>query len=406
MAADLIPLMAGLIVFIASIISLRLGISVAIVEILLGVIAGHYGFQSEPWMTYLAGFGGIMLTFLAGTEIDTALMKEKFKESMLIGLASFFLPFVGVFAYTYWVAGWTLNASLIAGIALSTTSLAVVYSVLIESNLSKTKLGKLIMASTFVTDMGTALALSVLFIKPNLYTLLFILVSIIVIFIAGKYSSHIFNNMKYKNKVIEPEIKWLFLILLVFVYFANLGNSQAVLPAFVFGLVMSKYFHEKSESKEVVKRLRVVAYAIITPFFFIVGGLNVSIPLIISALGLFIILFLIKIATKFVGVYFLAKKYIPHGSMFTTLLMSTGLTFGTIASYFGLQAGYINQVQFSVLIGVVIASAVIPTFFAQKWFKPMHSEDVIEEAKWSGQERRNTDRRKGQDRRLTDRRKH
>lgn len=377
MTVDPIPLIAGLIVLIASIISLRLGISVAIIEILLGVIAGSYGFHSEPWMTYLAGFGGIILTFLAGAEIDTDLMKEKFKESMLIGTASFLLPFLGVFAYTYWVAGWSLNASLIAGVALSTTSLAVVYSVLIESNLSKTKLGKLIMASTFVTDMGTALALSLLFIKPTFYTLLFIVVSIVFIFLAGKYSSHLFNNIKYKNKVIEPEIKWIFLVLLVFIYFANLGESHAVLPAFIFGLIMSKYFHEKSESKEVVKRLRVVAYAIITPFFFIVGGLNVSIPLIISALGIFIVLFFIKISMKFLGVYFLAKKYIPHGSMYTTLLMSTGLTFGTIASFFGLQAGYINQVQFSVLIGVVIASAVIPTFFAQKWFKPLHSEDVI-----------------------------
>jgi len=129
----------------------------------------------------------------------------------------------------------------------------------------------------------------------------------------------------------------------------------------------------------VVKRLRVVAYAIITPFFFIVGGLNVSIPLILSVIGLFTILFFIKLSAKFIGVYFLAKKYIPHGSMYTTLLMSTGLTFGTISSYFGLQAGYINQVQFSVLVGVVVASAVIPTFFAQKWFKPVHSEDLIDE---------------------------
>jgi len=377
MVVDVIPLIAGAIVLLASIISLRIGISVAIIEILLGVISGHLGFHSEPWMTYLAGFGGIILTFLAGAEIDTALMKEKFKESMLIGLASFILPFIGVFVYTYWIAGWTLNASLIAGTALSTTSLAVVYSVLVETKLSKTRLGKLIMASTFVTDMGTALALSILFIKPNTYTLLFILVSLAVIFIAGKYSHRIFNNHIYKNKVIEPEIKYIFLLLLIFIYFAGLGDGHAVLPAFILGMIMSKYFVEGAEAKLVISRLRVVAYAIITPFFFIVGGLNVSIPLILSALGLFVILFLIKIATKFVGVYFLAKKYIPHGSMYTTLLMSTGLTFGTIASYFGLQAGYINQVQFSVLIGVVIASAVIPTFVAHKWFLPVHSEDII-----------------------------
>jgi len=379
MAIDPIPLIAGLLVFIASIISLRIGISVAIVEILLGVLIGNYSsFHTEPWMTYLAGFGGIILTFLAGAEIDTVVMKEKFKQSMLIGTGSFIVPFLGVFTYTYLLAGWSLNASLIAGIALSTTSLAVVYSVLVESNLSKTDLGKLIMASTFVTDMGTALTLSILFIKPTVYTLIFVTVSIIFIFIAGKYSSYLFNNIKYKNKVIEPEIKWIFLLLLVFIYFADLGESHAVLPAFVLGLVMSKYFNEKSESKEIIKRFRVVAYAIITPFFFIVSGLAVSISLIISALGLFILLFILKITMKFLGVYFLTMKYIPRESMFTTLLMSTGLTFGTISTYFGLQAGYITQVQFSVLMGVVIASAVIPTFFAQKWFQPLHSEDEID----------------------------
>ena len=97
-----------------------------------------------------------------------------------------------------------------------------------------------------------------------------------------------------------------------------------------------------------------------------------------SAFGLFIVLFMIKILTKFIGVYFLAKKYIPQGSMYTTLLMSTGLTFGTISSVFGLNAGSINQIQYSVLVGVVIASAVIPTFIVQKWFMPQEEEDLVD----------------------------
>ena len=85
--------------------------------------------------------------------------------------------------------------------------------------------------------------------------------------------------------------------------------------------------------------------------------------------------FFLKIIAKFLGVYFLAKKYIPQGSMYTTLLMSTGLTFH-IASLFGLQAGIINQSQYSILVGVVVASAVIPTFIAQKWFMPVEDEDI------------------------------
>jgi Kef-type K+ transport system membrane component KefB len=379
MYVDAYPLILGILILIASLISLRTGLAVAIIEIILGAIAGNLGIlQPEAWMVYIASFGGILLTFLAGTEVDTDLMRSKFKESFLIGLSSFLLPFIGVFLFTFYILIWNLQASLIAATALSTTSVAVIYSVLVETGLSKTELGKLLMAATFITDMSTAVVLSILFIKPTIYTVLFIVVSLGVIVLAAQFSKWFFNNPKLKDKVVEPEIKYVFLLLLIFVYFANLGNGQAVLPAFLMGLLMSKHFTETSCTKMVNRRLRTVAYAVITPVFFIVGGLKVSAPLIIGALGLFAIFFAIKIISKFAGVYFLAKKYIPNGSMYTTLLMSTGLTFGTIASVFGLNAGYITQVQYSVLVGVVIASAVIPTFIAQKWFMPVHSEDLVD----------------------------
>jgi Kef-type K+ transport system membrane component KefB len=378
MKADLVPLIVGAIVFLASLISLKLGLSVAIVEIALGAAAGNLGLKPEEWMTYMAGFGGIILTFLAGTEIDTRLMKEKLKASFLIGTLSFLLPFAAVFLYTYHAAGWSYKASLIAGTALSTTSLAVVYSVLVETGLSNTAIGKLLMASTFITDMGTALTLSVLFVKPTLYTLIFISVSLNVIYLADKLSRHVFTNPLLRNKVIEPEIKYVFLLLLAFMFFANLGEGHAVLPAFLLGLLMSGHFKQTAESRVVRNRLRTVAYAVITPIFFVVGGMKISLPLIATALGLFVILFIIKIAAKFLGVFFLAKRFIPQGRMYTTLLMSTGLTFGTIASVFGLNSGFISQVQYSVLVGVVIASAVIPTFIAQRWFRPVHSEDIVE----------------------------
>jgi Kef-type K+ transport system membrane component KefB len=378
MKADFTPLIVGLLVFTSSIISLRIGISVAIIEILLGAISGNLGLKAEDWMLYLANFGGIILTFLAGSEIDTRLMREKFKESFLIGAFSFLTPFIGAFLYTYHAIGWSLSASLIVATALSETSIAVVYSVITETELSKTEIGKLIMASTFMTNMWVALTLSVLFVKPTLYTIIFIAVSIAVIFLATRFSHQVFDNPKLKNKVIEPEIKYIFLLLLIFIYFANLGEGHAILPAFILGLMMSKHFTETSETRVVKNRLRTVSFAIITPIFFIVGGLKVSFLLIMSAFGLFTALFLIRQLMKFIGIYFLAKRYIPNGNIYTTLLMSTGLTFGLIASVFGLHSGFINQVQYSVLTGVLIASAVIPTFVAQRWFMPLHSEDILD----------------------------
>lgn len=378
MHADVTPLIVGLLIFVSSLLSLKLGLSVAIIEIALGAVAGNLGLEAEAWMIYLATFGGILLTFLAGTEIDVQLFRRRFKESVLIGSFSFLLPFLGVAAFTYYVVGWSLNASLIAGAALSTTSLAVVYAVLVETGLNRTTLGKIIMASTFVTDMGTILALSILFVKPTLYTAAFIVVSVLVILGAVYFSHHVIENSRLKNKVIEPEIKYLFALLLVFIYFAELGEGHAVLPAFLLGLLMSRHFTETATTRELRNRLRTVAYAVITPLFFIVGGIKISFPLIASAFGLFAVLFALKLVTKFIGVYFLAKRYLPHGSMYTTLLMSTGLTFGTIASVFGLNAGYIDQTQYSVLVGVVVASAVIPTVIAQKWFMPVHSEDIVD----------------------------
>lgn len=378
MSDTLVPLVMGVIVLAASLISLKFGLSVAIIEMLLGAAGGLFGFHTQDWMTYLAGFGGITLTFLAGTEIDTRLMKEKFKGSFLIGFFSFLTPFVVVYVYTHFIAHWNVQAALLAGTALSCTSLAVVYSVLVETGLSDTQVGKMLMASTFITDMGTALALSILFIKPTLYTLVFIVVSIVVIVLAIRFSHLVFDNPRLKDKVVEPEIKYLFVLLLAFMYFARIGNGQAVMPAFVLGLVMSPHFRESSETKSVRNKLRTVAYAIITPTFFIVGGLTVSFPVIFSALGLFLILLALKLGGKFIGVFFLSRKFIPHGAMYTTLLMSSGLTFGTIASVFGLGAGIIDKVQYSLLVGVIIASAVIPTVIAQKWFMPSHSEDIVE----------------------------
>jgi Kef-type K+ transport system membrane component KefB len=368
LADPYIALVIGLLVFVASLISVETGISVALIEITLGVIGGNFlNLAPTPWLTFIAGFGGILLTFLAGAEVDIDILREKGKESLLIGGFSFFAPFLGTIIYCYWVAQWSLKAALIGGIALSTTSLAVIYAVLVETGLTNYGIGKLIMASCFITDLGTALALSLIFAEFNALTLVFAGVSIFVIFFIPKISPSIFK--RYGERVIEPEIKFLFFILFLFIYVAKLGSSHAILPAFVAGLVLSKNF---GENRQLQRKLRVIAFAMITPFFFINGGMNLSLKMLYQNLGLFVILFGVKQVTKVAGIYPFARRYVHKEAMFTTLLMSTGLTMGTISSMYGLSSGIINQGQFSVLVAAVVVSAIVPTFIAQKWFYPSH----------------------------------
>jgi len=365
----------ALMVFGASAIAVELALSVAIIEILAGVVAGNvFGITGAPWLDFLAQFGGILLTFLAGTEVDSKVLKSKLAPSLALGAGSFAAPFLAAAAYARFGLHWTPAASLIAGAALSTTSLAVVYAVLVETGLNATELGKLIMAATFVTDIGTAAALSILFLEPGRATLLFFVVSATVIVIAPRVLPPLFE--RYGARVIEPEIKLLFALLLGIMLLASLGRSHAVLPAFVLGLVMARAFHQRPE---LLRKLRVVAFGMVTPFFFLKGGMNVSLAALGPALGALAALFAIKLVAKTLAVFPLARLHMPGAAVYTTLLMSTGLTFGTISAMFGLQAGIIDRTQFSVLVTVVIASAVVPTVIAQRWFTPRLTPEQREE---------------------------
>jgi len=362
----LVATVLALLILVASIASVELGLSVAIIEIAAGVVAGNaFGITPPAWMNFVASFAGIVLTFRAGAEVDPGLMREKAKESILIGGLSFLLPFVGAGLFAYYVAGWDVRQSEIAGIALSTTSLAVVYAVLVETGLTKTEIGKIIMAATFVTDLGTALALSLLFIQPSPYLILFVAVSVVVIVAMLLLQRPFFA--RYGDRVIEPEIRGAFFVLLLFMWTADLAKSHAVPPAFILGLAVSRVFKRHPEQQ---RRFRVVAFSFLTPFFFLKGGMNVSLAALSTAVPLLVGFFVVKIVLKFAGVLPVALRYVRPNATYTTLLMSTGLAFGTISSLYGLNSGIIDRTQFSVLITVVILSAIIPTAIAQRFFSP------------------------------------
>jgi Kef-type K+ transport system membrane component KefB len=345
----------SVVVLLASMISVELGVSIAVVEIVLGIVVGNLLHLPTPaW-----------LTFLAGAEVDPGVLRDKLKESLVIGGLSFLLPFAGGLLVTRYGLGWDWRAAEIGGIALSTTSLAVVYAVLVETGLNETEIGKTIMAATFVTDFGTAAALSALFLTPNLWMIPFVLVSVALIAVMPKLEGWFFA--RYGNRVIEPELKGAFAALFLLMYLGERAQSHAVLPAFLLGLALARTFGRRRVEQQ---RFRVVAFAQLTPFFFIRSGMNVSLPAVWANLGLLALLLVVKLAFKFVGVYPFARRWVRRHASYTTLLMSTGLTFGTISATYGLNAGIIDQAQFSVLVSVVVLTAVVPTAIAQRFFTP------------------------------------
>jgi Kef-type K+ transport system membrane component KefB len=300
--------------------------------------------------------------------------RREWRATLWIGAVSFAAPFFVCMAFAYWALGWSSDAAQIAGIALSTTSLAVVYAVLVETGLNHTVIGKRIMSATFVTDFGTAAALSILFITPNLWIVAFVAASALLVFGLPRLAPWFFS--RYGNRVIEPEIKLVFAGLFVLMWLGHNAHSHAVLPAFILGLALSNHYATHRKEQE---RLRVVAFAFLTPLFFFKGGMSVSVSALWANLGVLALLFGAKLLPKLVGVYPLARRYCAPHAAFTTLLMSTGLTFGTISSLYGLQAGIIDETQFSLLVAVVVLSAIVPTVIAQRFVQPSAAEEARRE---------------------------
>jgi len=359
----------------ASLISIRMGISVALIEIVVGVIVGniHFGqyhdiLRTTEWTNFLAMLGSGVLTFLAGAEIDPTSLRANLRASLSIGILSFLLPFLGVWMFAQFVLNWPLHQAWIAAIALSTTSVAVVYAVMIEGGLGSTAMGKTLLAACFITDFGTVLALGVLFADFKVSLVVFVAVTAVMLWFMPKWTQYIIVRLG-ATRVSEPEVKFIFFVLFFLGGLASSAKSEAVLPAYLLGLVVAGVF---LRDKTLVNRMRSIAFAIFTPFYFIKAGLFVSLPAMAAAVGVIAALLALKMATKFVSVWPVARVFYMQSrqATYTALLMSTGLTFGTISALFGLQNKIIDQQQYSVLVTVVILSAFVPTLVAQKCFQP------------------------------------
>ena len=367
---------------VAATVSIRFGISVALVEIFVGAMAGNipaiaHQVEQTEFTVFLASLGSIVLTFLAGAEIDPVSLRRHLKASLSIGFVSFALPFVGAFGVCYWMLGWTLHASEIGGVALSTTSVAVVYAVLVETGLNREDLGKLILAACFVTDLGTVLALGGLFADFDRQLVVFVAVSAGVLALLPTATRFVIRTLGHR--VSEPEIKFLLVVLLGLGAFASAAGSEAVLPAYVAGLVIAGIF---INDRVLIDRMRSIVFALLTPFFFLRAGLLISGSALISGAGAIALLFAAKVTAKALGVWPTAAAFgVPKAQRtYLTLLMATGLTFGSIAALFGLTNGLISQHQYSQLVTVVILSAIVPTLIAQGLVRRVMVDEEEEEA--------------------------
>jgi Kef-type K+ transport system membrane component KefB len=350
-------------IIIAGIIGTRVKISSSIIEVAMGIILANVLLvKIESWLEFLATFGGLTLTFLAGAEVESALLKRKAKESGIIGSLAFIAPLMGEIVFLSLITDWTWQTKFAMSLALTTTSIAVVYAVLTEYEMMRAPFARTIIAVTFVNDILTIIGIS--FIEPsfNIITPIFLLTLLALVFVVPK----LLNNLilKHGKRAVEIELRFIFAAILLISFFADEAKMHAVFGAFVLGLIFANSIQKY---QEVMGKMRTVTFSILSPAFFIRAGMLISAGAMIQSIALIGGLLAVKLLTKFAGCYLVCKKWIPEAPEFSTLLFSTGLTVGTITATIGRDLGFLNETQFSVTTIAVILSAVIPAVIAKKF---------------------------------------
>lgn len=362
----------------SAIVAYHFKISIALVEICIGALVAnialnYFGhnilYPNTEWLKIFAQIGAVLLTFLAGTELEPKALKAKKKEVITVGFIGFLAPFIGGFLTSYFIIGWNYKTSLLCGVALSTTSMAVVYAVMIETGLNSTEFGKGILASCFINDVGTVIALGLFFSPFSFKTITFILVAGLVVAFFPKTIDYLTNI--YGNRTAAIRAKFTIFILLFLGYIASWAEVEPVLPAYIAGMVLAEF---SQRNKNWIFRMRTLTVGFLTPFYFLRAGSYVSFSSFLYSPLVFLILFGSKVLSKIFGLYPIISMFRKdiNERWYYTLLMSTGLTFGTISALFGLTHGIIDQTQYSLLVMAVIATAVIPTLIASLFFLPKH----------------------------------
>jgi Kef-type K+ transport system membrane component KefB len=363
---------------VATLLSIWLRVATAMSEIIVGTVAqlvigallgASFLGTDDGWVKFLSSIGAVLLTFLAGVELDPEQLRHNWKEAGVMGLAGFLAPFLGCAAAAYYLLHWSAPASWLTGVALSTTSVAVVYAVMLELGLNRTAYGKGILAACFVNDLATVIALGLLFAPFTWKTLVFVASSVLAFAILPWLTPRFFR--RYGNRPSELEAKFLLFVLFGLGALALWSGSEPVLPAYIVGMILAGTV---GKDHALIRRLRTLTLGLLTPFYFIRAGSFVSLPALGAAPLTFIVLLVAKMVTKFGGVFPVTRLYRqpqPEAT-YTTLMMSTGLTFGSISALYGYSHGIVDQAQYSFLVATVVGSAVVPTLIANAFFMPRH----------------------------------
>ena len=369
-------LIVSVLIILAGVGALELGFSSSIFEILGGVFASNVLELGElRWIDFLSNVGLLGLMFFAGLETDPELMKKHFLKSLFIGFSSFFFPLVSVFYFSHYLLHYSFEASVLIGIALSTTSLALVYPLLKEKGLLKHTAGQVLLAAAMVVDISSMMTMSFLFEGINIYNLLFAVALILLLVRLPKWGERLFE--RYSGNQIEFKTRFILLVLIALGFLSDTVHINEAVLAFTTGIFFAELFRK---DHVIEKKIRAIIFGFLAPFFFFKAGYSVKLS-VVSWKVIFLSLFLGTVAflTKYIGtIYATANLFKGAVYKLAGLFFNMRLTFGIVASVFGLKSGIIDEETYVALLLIIVVTSLIASVISNRLPHEVE-EDILED---------------------------
>jgi len=325
-----------------------------VIEIAAGFIARNViGIWYAEWVEFIANFGLIMLMFIAGFEVDLPMLRKNLGKSTTVGALSFVVPFVGTYAIAFLFPDMTHAKAVIFAIAMSTTSLALVFPTLREKGLLISAPGQFLLSSAMVVDIMSVLALVFFFIEPGLHLLLGALGVIVIFLLAPRLSRWLFG--RWRGNLVEMEVRFILFALLALLFIASVSEVHAALTGFIFGVVMSSILRKHYQVEE---KLRNIVFSFFAPVFFFHAGSQMDIGQFSWRDALYVLVFTpTAFVLKFGGSYYPFRWFKCELCKFASMLFNYRLSFAIVAALFALQTERITPGEYSAIMIVVLITS-------------------------------------------------
>lgn len=338
----------AILIFLAGFLALETGVSVAIFEIVAGVLTSNLlCIPSEPWLDFLANFGLIGLLFFAGFELNRDALRAYWRESLSTGIASGVTPTLLVF-FLLWALGYPPLTCLVFAIAFSATSLDLLYTILHERGILRSQHGQVMLTAAMIDDIYTMALLLIFFERTNLPVIAILAALTALLFFSPRFASRLLA--RYRGNIIEFEMRFILLFLLTLGAFSITFGAHLAIFAYPLGFIFSEFirYHEALEEK-----LRGIVFSFFAPIFFFKVGLMIDLRC-FPPLSLLIPAILLAFFSKFLGVWALLRRHLPRIATFGGIAFNLRSSCALAVAYFALAFNMVTTAEYSAIVLTVL----------------------------------------------------